>query len=75
MKMAEGEGFEPPESLHPQRFSRPPQSTTLPPLRRAGRAEAASLYHADLLRQARWRPVHDLEKWEPVFRPIAHQTQ
>ena len=30
--MAEGEGFEPPEGLTPQRFSRPPQSTALPPL-------------------------------------------
>ena len=33
--VAEGEGFEPPEGLHPQRFSRPPQSTALPPLRRS----------------------------------------
>ena len=32
MNMAEGEGFEPPEGLTPQRFSRPPQSTALPPL-------------------------------------------
>ena len=32
--MAEGEGFEPPEGLTPQRFSRPPQSTALPTLRR-----------------------------------------
>jgi hypothetical protein len=31
---AEGVGFEPTESLHPQRFSRPPHSTALPPLRR-----------------------------------------
>ena len=30
--MAEGEGFEPPEGVNPQRFSRPPQSTALPPL-------------------------------------------
>jgi hypothetical protein len=30
---AEEEGFEPPEALTPQRFSRPPQSTTLPFLR------------------------------------------
>ena len=30
--MAEGEGFEPPEGANPQRFSRPPQSTALPPL-------------------------------------------
>ena len=30
--VAESEGFEPPEDLHPQRFSRPPQSTTLPTL-------------------------------------------
>ena len=30
--LAEGEGFEPPEALPPQRFSRPPQSTTLPSL-------------------------------------------
>ena len=28
--MAEGEGFEPPEPLPVQRFSRPPHSTTLP---------------------------------------------
>jgi hypothetical protein len=33
-QVAEGEGFEPPESFHSQRFSRPSQSTTLPPLRR-----------------------------------------
>ena len=31
---AEGEGFEPPGPLRALRFSRPPQSTTLPPLRR-----------------------------------------
>lgn len=31
--MAEEEGFEPPERLHAQRFSRPPHSTTLPLLR------------------------------------------
>ena len=31
--MADGEGFEPPEPLPAQRFSRPPQSTTLPPIR------------------------------------------
>ena len=31
--MAEGEGFEPPGRLRDQRFSRPPHSTTLPPLR------------------------------------------
>ena len=30
---AEGVGFEPTEGLHPQRFSRPPHSTALPPLR------------------------------------------
>ncbi len=30
---AEGVGFEPTVSLRPQRFSRPPHSTTLPPLR------------------------------------------
>src|SRR5438034_157363 len=30
---AEGVGFEPTESLRPQRFSRPPHSTALPPLR------------------------------------------
>ena len=29
-KMAEGEGFEPPEPFPVQRFSRPPHSTTLP---------------------------------------------
>ena len=34
--LAEGEGFEPPEGSHPQRFSRPPQSTALPPLRLFG---------------------------------------
>src|SRR5262245_54217750 len=32
IRLAEGEGFEPPEDLRPQRFSRPPQSTALPPL-------------------------------------------
>ena len=31
--MAEGEGFEPPETLRPQWFSRPSQSSTLPSLR------------------------------------------
>ena len=36
-KMAEGEGFEPPEPLLVQRFSRPPHSTTLPPFRMMGR--------------------------------------
>lgn len=32
-RLAEGEGFEPPEGVNLQRFSRPPQSTALPPLR------------------------------------------
>jgi hypothetical protein len=32
INIAEREGFEPPDSLHRQRFSRPPHSTTLPPL-------------------------------------------
>ena len=31
--MAEGRGFEPPDPVKGQRFSRPPQSTTLPPFR------------------------------------------
>ena len=31
--VAEREGFEPPDDSHRQRFSRPPHSTTLPPLR------------------------------------------
>ena len=31
-RLAEREGFEPPEGINPQRFSRPPHSTTLPPL-------------------------------------------
>ena len=31
--MAERQGFEPWEGLHPQRFSRPPRSTTPAPLR------------------------------------------
>ena len=31
--MADGEGFEPPVELPPQRFSRPPHSTALPPIR------------------------------------------
>ncbi len=30
--MAERQGFEPWEGINPQRFSRPPHSTTLPPL-------------------------------------------
>ena len=33
ISMAEREGFEPPDGLTRQRFSRPPHSTTLPPLR------------------------------------------
>src|SRR6187200_492249 len=33
ISLAEGEGFEPPEGSRLQRFSRPPQSTALPPLR------------------------------------------
>ena len=33
--VAEGEGFEPPDRLPRQRFSRPPPSTARPPLRRA----------------------------------------
>ena len=32
--VAESEGFEPPDGLTRQRFSRPPHSTTLPTLRR-----------------------------------------
>jgi hypothetical protein len=36
-EVAERVGFEPTEDLHPQRFSRPPHSTTLPPLRVRGR--------------------------------------
>ena len=31
--LADGEGFEPPVELPPQRFSRPSQSTALPPIR------------------------------------------
>ena len=31
--MADGEGFEPPVELPPQRFSRPPHSTALPTIR------------------------------------------
>ena len=34
--MAEGEGFEPPERANAQRFSRPPLSTTQPPLLQVG---------------------------------------
>jgi hypothetical protein len=34
--MAEEEGFEPPEGVNLQRFSRPPHSTTLPLLRSPG---------------------------------------
>lgn len=33
--MAERQGFEPWEGINPQRFSRPPHSTALPPLRQA----------------------------------------
>ena len=33
INMAEGEGFEPPEDVNPQRFSRPPRSTALPSFR------------------------------------------
>lgn len=41
--MAEGEGFEPPEGSHLQRFSRPPRSTALPPLHRVGTSVPALL--------------------------------
>ena len=37
MFMADGEGFEPPEALRLQRFSRPSHSTTLPPIRNFSR--------------------------------------
>ncbi len=40
--MAEREGFEPPERVNAQRFSRPPLSTTQPPLR----LEIARLYRS-----------------------------
>lgn len=39
-KMAGREGFEPPEGLHLRRFSRPEQSTALPPARRAAFSES-----------------------------------
>jgi hypothetical protein len=53
---AEEEGFEPPEALTPQRFSRPPQSTTLPFLRckirkkqfTAYKILAASIFSSDI---------------------------
>ena len=32
VNLADGEGFEPPVSVNPRRFSRPVQSTTLPPI-------------------------------------------
>ena len=32
LSLADGEGFEPPVELPPQRFSRPSQSTALPPI-------------------------------------------
>ena len=31
-RLADGEGFEPPVGVNPRRFSRPVQSTTLPPI-------------------------------------------
>ncbi len=34
--MAEKQGFEPWEGINPQRFSRPPLSTTQPPLLKTG---------------------------------------
>ena len=43
MKVAEEEGFEPPERLHAQRFSRPPHSTTLPLLRMSASVSAIAL--------------------------------
>src|SRR5438876_785836 len=52
--MAEGEGFEPPEDLHPQRFSRPPQSTALPPLR-----TTESNSYRNLL-------CRELQNWHPI---------
>lgn len=42
-KMAEGEGFEPSVPLRAQRFSRPPDSTTLAPLQNAAAIEPGSL--------------------------------
>ena len=66
--VAEREGFEPSEPLRAQRFSRPPHSTTLPPLRtpsggprrRAGLVEARPLDQASALAKrlqtARQRP-------------------
>ena len=41
--MAGREGFEPPEGLHLRRFSRPEQSTALPPTRRQPFSRAASV--------------------------------
>ena len=47
--MAEGEGFEPPERANAQRFSRPPLSTTQPPLLQAGAKPVRPVIsHADL---------------------------
>ena len=40
--MAEGEGFEPPERANAQRFSRPPLSTTQPPLLKVGASARAT---------------------------------
>ena len=45
-ELAEGEGFEPPETLRPQWFSRPPQSSTLPSLQ-------AGLSH--ILAETEWK--------------------
>ena len=46
-KVAEGQGFEPWVGMNQRRFSRPVQSTTLPPLR-----SSCELYIACLAKQA-----------------------
>jgi hypothetical protein len=48
--MAEGVGFEPTVRFHAQRFSRPSQSTTLPPLR-------VGIFGRAAFRVAFWRQV------------------
>ncbi len=50
--MAEGVGFEPTVRFHAQRFSRPSQSTTLPPFRDVLAVFAGAMHHsADLVKR------------------------
>ena len=53
LHLAEREGFEPPLPLRVKRFSRPPHSTALPPLRNGGAKVTRSFGGPPMVRQAR----------------------